>query len=266
MAKPGRLFLLLLFLALTAGLHADSAADLVMKAVVRISGRSKTGDPVMGTGFLVQAGGSNRRRAWLVTAAHVFQQVNGDTVDLLLRRRKRERVASFEQAYQIRSGALPRFRADVGSDVAALLLELPADSDCAMLSYTMLAAENDFSSARICAGSDLMIFGFPYGESFADTGNCLIRSGLISSGPLTPVGDYPYFLADFEVFAGYSGAPVLVRARDQMLIAGMVLEEVFLEELRPGRKKTLRTSRGLGLARVINASAIRDFIAAQEKR
>jgi len=41
----------------------------------------------------------------------------------------------------------------------------------------------------------------------------------------------------------------------------MVLEEVFLEELRQSGKKTSRTRRGLGLAKVLSGPLIKIFLA-----
>lgn len=237
-------------------------ADTSVNAVVRISGVNSQKEPVMGTGFLIQADASKPRRAWLVSAAHLFAQISGDKIELLLRRGDK----AFSQPYQLRSNGRNLFFRDDSYDLAAFLLELPVDCSCSLLAPAMLADDEDFRRYQVDVGSRLLIYGFPYGESFDQTGNCIVRTGIISSSPLLPADRYPSFLADFEVFPGYSGAPVFSGQAGRKIIYGMVLEEVFLEELRPSGKKTKRTRHGLGLARVLLSSHIRDFIAELGRR
>jgi hypothetical protein len=226
--------------------------------VVRISGVNAQKEPVFATAFLVQAAGN--RQAWLVTAAHVFRQIAGEKIELILRRQYSGRIQAFSQAYQIRKDGQNLFFADRHFDVAAFLLELPADCSCSLLSPSILAREQDFSRYRAGVGSKLLVYGFPYGEYFDQTGNCIVRSAIISSSPLLPAAIYPDFLVDFEVFAGYSGAPVLLEHEGKAIFVGMVLEEVFVEELRSQAKKVLRTRHGLGLARVLNSIHVKNFI------
>lgn len=257
-----KLSLLIIFLvAGTANLLAASAASSIMNSVVRISGRSKKSAPVMGTGFLVQRTTSNHRQAWLVTASHVFKMISGDTIDLLLRQKTANGVAQRTESFKIRLSGNPLYKTHSRFDLAALLIELPETADYSLLSMETLAEEKDFSRLDLGIGNRLLIYGFPYGESFRDTGYCIVRNGIISSFPLLPVAKYSSYLADFEVFEGYSGSPVIVDLARTTMVSGMALEEVFLEELRPGKTKTLRKRHGLGLAKILNSAIIKEFIA-----
>lgn len=235
-------------------------AEAGVGSVIRISGFNHLKEPVLATAFLVQASGKGPRQAWLITAAHVFRQIAGEKVELLLRRQRQGRIQAFSQAYQIRKGGQELFFVYRQFDMAAFLLELPSDCSCSLFSPSILAQEQDFLRYRAGVGSKLLVYGFPYGESYDQTGNCIVRSAIISSSPLLPATVYPDFLADFEVFAGYSGAPVLLEHDGKAIIVGMVLEEVFIEELRSQAKKVLRTRHGLGLARVLNSIHVKNFI------
>ncbi len=253
----------LLLLILASGSEVAMAFDYgdIMRSVVRVSGVDTKNEPVMGTAFLVQA---NDRKAWLLSAAHFFDLVSNDRIEVQFRRSKQRQTKAFSQAYQIRVAGANQYVVHPGCDLAALLLELPSDSDSCLLAGEMVADEETMS--HLGPGQQLLVFGFPYGQAFAETGNCIIRSGIISSGPLVPASHYPWFPADFEVFAGYSGAPVFAQAGGKVKLVGMALEEMFLEELRPGRKKTMRTSRGLGLAKILHPAIIREFIVGLQRR
>lgn len=240
--------------------YARSDAGKVMDSVVRISGSNSDKEPVMGSGFLVKA--ALPRQAWLISAAHFFKRLEEKKIELLLRRSSGQKVTGFSQAYNFtpEQGLV----VDKQHDLAAFLIELPQDCSCRLLSEEMFASESDFEKLEV--GNKLLIYGFPYGESFEQTGNAVVRGGIVSSFPLMPVNIYSTFLADFEVFAGYSGGPVFFEKDGRFRLAGMILEEVFLEELRPEKKTVRRTRRGLGLARVLNSLIIKEFIARRLQR
>lgn len=252
--------LLLGLVAIGAALAAAPATNLVMKSVFRISGNTSKGEPVMGTGFLVQRNSNDKRQAWLITAYHVLTMISGEKASLLIRMNSSGVYVGVADSIRIRLNANNLYHIDGKHDLAALPVELPANSDYNLLSTEMLATEKDFTRLNVGVGSRLLVYGFPYGESFQETGYCIVRNGIVSSFPLFPVSPYSSFLADFEVFEGYSGAPVIIESDRGLMLLGMALEEVFLEELRPGKSKTLRKRHGLGLAKVLNSAVIRDFV------
>jgi hypothetical protein len=250
----------LAFVVGSACLQAMPTTDLIMNSVVRISGSGSSTEPVMGTGFLVQ--GSSRNQAWLVSAAHVFQMISGNKIDLLIRQKKGKGFSEKKLTFFLRAAGENLFIKHERYDLAALSLELPDNCVFSLLGVEMFADEKRFVEINAKTGSRLLVYGYPYGEAYDKTGFCIVRGGIISSFPLLPSSEYTSYLVDFEVFEGYSGSPVLFVENGYNLIVGMALEEVFLEELRPGRKRTVRRRHGLGLARVLNSALVKSFVEA----
>jgi hypothetical protein len=258
--KTGRFSVFLIMLLLGAAqLDAAPSTSQILKAVVRITGHNASSEPVMGSGFLVR--GPRTGQVWLITAAHIFNIVKSANFKLLLRLNSAAAAnTGIEFEVPLQKAGHKLYKAHRQYDLAALLVAMPANAAYNVLSPDMFAREEDFKTGNVEAGSSLLIFGYPYGSVFGNTGYAMVRSGIISSFPLLPVREFPCFLADFEVFEGNSGSLVVFSGQQKKMVAGMVLEEVFLEELRPGKKNTLLRRHGLGLARVLNADIIKKFI------
>lgn len=236
---------------------ADASVDAVMRAVVSVSGRGSSGEPVFASAFLVES--RSRNTFWLVSSAHSFNRITDEYIRVNLRRCERGVYFPCPLQVRIREGSRTFYFAHTSLDLAAIKIEIPSEADCCMLSRDFIADEKQLNRLTLGAGSQVIIVGYPYGESCNEAGFAFARSGIVSSFPVRPASIYPVFFVDFEVFAGYSGAPVISNNGSALL--GMVMEEVFLEELRPRKgKKQLRTSRGLGLAKVLSAPLIVDFI------
>ncbi len=251
-------------IAVCTAIPAFSAMDSVVRSVVRISGRDKSSGEVFATGFLVHADSKmkNRNSAWLITASHVFKQIKGDFVTVILRSKHQARFIRSEVNLKIRDSQRDYFHCHLLYDIAAIKIQLADGIDACMLSQSFIA--DDARLARIGFGpaTGLVIPGYPYGQESSDSGFPFCRQAIVSSFPVLPGREYPVFHVDFEVFAGYSGAPIIVAEANQMVLAGMILEEVFLEELSPAKKKgqVSRTRRGLGIARALSAQIIKDFV------
>lgn len=261
MLNRGLRICVLLLLCLCVGVPAASNnIDAVMRSVVALSGQSSGGETVFASAFMVEA--RERNRVWLVSSAHSFASITGDFARVSLRRFERNIYRPLPFQVRIRAGGRALYFTHQNFDLAAIKIELPAEADYCVLSRDFIADEKQLKRVAAGAGTQVLIPGFPYGESCNDAGFAFARSGVISSFPLCPASIYPIFHVDFEVFAGYSGAPVIFAGSGGALLLGMVLEEVFLEELRSQKgKKQLRTRRGLGLARVLSAPLLGDFIA-----
>lgn len=259
---PGhRLFLavLLVLSGLSLPVRA-SAIDNVMRSVVALSGRDRSGEPVFATAFMVAATGRNT--VWLVSSAHSFNLIAEDHARITLRRRLRDTYSPLPLKLRIRSQGQQLYFTHEHLDLAAIKIELPAEADSCLLAPDFIADAKRMQRMAIGAGSQVLIPGYPYGEACNEAGFAFVRQGVLASFPLRPASVYPVFYVDFEVFAGYSGAPVILSdATGGSILLGMVLEEVFLEELRGSGKKRSRTWRGLGLAKVLSAPLIADFIA-----
>lgn len=242
---------------------AASSFDAVVRSVVRISARDSNGASIFASGFIVQSGtGRSTDSAWLVTARHILENNAGDTITIGMRRNMRGIFVAQPVQVKIKERGQKLFSCHAEFDLAALKILLPGETDNCLLARDFLADDRRLERSNYGPGSQVLIAGFPYGEACNEAGFAFTRTGVISSFPVLPAGMFPIFYVDFEVFAGYSGAPiVLADSSGSMFLVGMALEEVFLEELRPQKnKKTLRTQRGLGLAKALSATVIKEFL------
>ena len=246
---------------LPVAIMAGSPFDPVLRSVMRISGTDSSGEPVCGTAFLMQGRGSSDE-AWLVTAGHLLNRMRGEQVRIGMRRQVRGVFYAGDVQIRIRDGGRPLFHHSPELDLAALKIGLPGEADCCVLARDFAADDGRLDRAGFGSGVRVLIPGYPYGEASGGAGFAFVREGVVSSFPVLPSAAQPVFYVDFEVFEGYSGAPVIFSDGSSAgLLAGMVLEEVFLEELRQSGKKTSRTRRGLGLAKVLSGPLIKIFLA-----
>ncbi len=254
------LLILLVFVAVEP-LAAGSPFDAVLRSVLRISGSDGSGDPVFGTAFLMQGRGGASDQAWLVTAGHVLNRISGENAQITMRRQVRGVFYGSPVQVKIRAGGRPLFFHNPELDLAALKIGLPGEADCCVLARDFAADDGRLDRAGFGSGVRVLIPGYPYGEAASEAGFAFVREGIVSSFPVLPSSSQPVFYVDFEVFEGYSGAPVVFSGGDSTgFLAGMVLQEVFLEELRPAGKKTARTRRGLGLAKVLSGPLIKAYL------
>lgn len=238
-------------------------ADNIARAVVRLKGNDRSGGQVFATGFLVQADSSrNSGFLWLLTARHILDSCT-DSLTIGFRRLNNGVFQANPIKLKIRENGKPVYFSHEEYDVAAMKVSVSADLDNCLFSSDFIADDRMLEKSGFGMGSSLLVVGFPYGEACNDAGFAFARVAAVSSFPVLPSSLYSVFHADFEVFAGYSGAPVILNDdTGKQCLAGMVLEEVFLEEFEPIRKnKALRTRRGLGIARVLNAALIKKFLA-----
>lgn len=254
--------LLLLFVLVVSGpVMAGSPFDAVLRSVLRISGSDASGDPVFGTAFLMQGRGGNADQAWLVTAGHILTRISGENAQITMRRQVRGIFYGSPVQVKIRTGRQPLFYLNAELDLAALKIGLPGEADCCVLARDFAADDSRLDRAGFGSGVRVLIPGYPYGEAGSEAGFAFVREGVVSSFPVLPSSTQPVFYVDFEVFEGYSGAPVVFSGGDSTgFLAGMVLQEVFLEELRPAGKQTTRTRRGLGLAKVLSGPLIKAYL------
>jgi len=237
-------------------------ADNAARAVVRLRGNDSSGNAVFATGFLIQPESAvTGNYFWLVTAAHIFETCT-ETITVGFRRKNNGVFSEYPVAVKIRDNGRAIYSRHSEYDIGALKITAAADIDSCLLAHDFIGDDKMLEKCGFGMGCSLLIVGYPYGEACNDAGFAYARTAVVSSFPVLPSSFYPVFHADFEVFAGYSGAPVILNdGNGRFCLAGMVLEEVFLEEIESSRKKkTLRTRRGLGLARALNSAIIKDFL------
>lgn len=257
----GFIFVFLMILSCGSAGFADSGFDAVLRSVMRISGTDSSSEAVFGTAFLMQGRGGGSNQAWLVTAGHVFNSIRGEYAQITMRRQTRGIFFATPVQVKIRDGKTPLYVLNSEYDLAALRVVLPGEADCCILANDFAIDDARLARAGFGSGVRVLIPGYPYGEATSEAGFAFVRDGVVSSFPVLPSATNPVFYVDFEVFEGYSGAPVVFSdGGSSGFLAGMVIEEVFLEELRARGKKTARTRRGLGLAKVLSGPLIRSFL------
>jgi len=251
-----RKLLCLCFVLTLSNLYALNLSALMMHSVFKISGIGKDNKPVTGTCFFLSKRMNNGSyQPVLVTAAHILKKLKGKSVSIDFRFKTNSGFVSVTRKIQIKRGGQIMWR-ELG-DVAAIKLELPSKSDVKSISTDFLASNKLIKKYSINSGTSVAIIGYPYGTGFGKAQFPILRNGCVSSFPISSQNN---FLVDFEVFAGYSGAPVIVNKNKTGLILGMVVEEVFLEEVKPGSKTS--KIKGLGLGKVLPAALIKQLVEA----
>ncbi len=249
---------------------ADSdLASTLMRSTFKIQGQTSAG-----TGFIIGkplAADPNRGFYVLVTAAHVLEEIKEDTAILHLRRKADIGFTRLPTPIQIRRSGAPLWRKHPDVDVAAMAVRLPAGVDIVLVSTASLATDDVLRRLEVHPGDELLVLGFPYGAEANEAGFPILRSGRISSYPLTPTTDTKSFLLDFNVFAGNSGGPVFMHHENRVygggthlgvthFIAGLVSQEQNVSERIKSLTEELIKTHRLALGVVIHASFIEELL------
>lgn len=211
------------------------AATQVIEATVQIEQSLPEGGRTVGSGFLVSTKAADGSpQTLLVTAKHVFTRMPGAEAQVGYRAPTADGGWRFApQPLRIRDDqGAPLWRAHPTRDVAVISLRAPERFAQAAIPVGYLAPGTD--AAEVRPGEELMVLGYPRGLSANDAGFPILRAGRVASYPLTPASS-PTFLLDFSVFPGNSGGPVFhTGAGGQPLIAGLLTQEVELDDERLG--------------------------------
>ncbi len=252
----------------------------LMESTFMIQGPSARipGQPTLGTVFLIgrPVPGSNYSRIVLVTAAHVLEEIQGDTAILNLRKKTDEKTNSWVRSpipLKIRANGQPLWKKHPEADVAVMYIEIPNDTMMKQaVSSDLLADDKMLTEFEVKPGDELRSLGFPLGVVSNDAGFPVLRSGRIASYPLLPTDKTKTFLLDFRIFKGNSGGPVYFVERYRPIlrqlggfmsyhfIVGLVSEEILLQEQSGGQYSQEIHLTQLGLAKVVHASLIKQAI------
>lgn len=197
--------------------EANQLHELMMEATVKIVG-PKAGAPgefSAGTGFIMGKPAASGEKLFyvLITAAHVFNDMEGDDATLTLRIKSNIAnvpYARSEAKIPIRAGGKNLWMTHPSADVAVMYLELPQRPALRILPISLLADDAFVTKFELHPGDDVFAMGYPYGIEANDFGFPILRTGHIASFPLAPAKDVKAFLVDFAVFGGNSGGPVYV--------------------------------------------------------
>jgi hypothetical protein len=243
---------------------------ILMQTTFYVQGSAKKGGTTSGTVFLLIRPFSAQPdakmtsgRAVLVTAAHVLDDIAGETAEIFLRTQQTgtERWTMQRGRFAIRRAGLPLWKQLPDIDVAAMYVTWPVPTNV-IAPTTMLADDAMLTKAGAGPGVALKVVGYPLGMASNDAFFPILRTGDIASYPLLPTKDNKTFLLDFRVFKGNSGGPVFYSPHElaggamlccpPQFIMGLVSKEASLNmpyaELQ------------LSLGQIVQASLIREVI------
>lgn len=206
-------------------------------------------------------------KAVLVTAAHVFEEMNGDTATILLRTHHGEQWVVQPARFSIRRNGQALWKKQPDADVAVMYVKFPALSQstlsmAAMAPTSLLADDEVLQQRGVVPGVDLKILGFPFATSSNEAGFPILRTGTIASYPLLPTATTRSFLVDFRVFKGNSGGPVYYSRPEPKGSAFLCCPPQFIMGL-VSKEKSLDmpyTQLQLSLGEVVHASIIKSTI------
>jgi hypothetical protein len=253
--------------------------SVLMESTFRIEGRNAQNQPTMGTAFVMGrpfptgiTNMSGKGRYVLITAAHVLQDMQGDTAILHMRQKMNGTDwVRLPIIVSIRANGQPHWTKHASADVAVMYVGLPEAAGIPLLSTDLLADDKSLSELQIHPGDTLECLGYPFGTESSEAGFPFLRSGKIASYPLLPTARTKTFLLDFNVFKGNSGGPVYMvesmrtlgnatRMGTVYFIAGIVTEEKSFSEQFVGQYTAELHQYQLGLAVVVHASLVKEAI------
>jgi hypothetical protein len=152
----------------------------------------------------------------LVTAAHVFEAIGGDTAILALRKKEPDGgYTATPWPIKLRDNGKPLYVKAPDADVAALYVDMPDDLNVVILPNSFLADDDALKQFEIHPGDELLCLGFPLYIS-SESGFPILRSGKIASYPIIPTTINKHIYFDFRVFEGNSGGPVYFVDHDRV--------------------------------------------------
>jgi hypothetical protein len=263
--------------------QSDKDFDLntvLMESTFKLEGQTAQGQTTIGTAFVMgrpyprkPGEQAQKARYVLITAAHVLEEMQGDTATLYLRRKiDNDNWAKVPLAIPIRANGQPLWTKHPSADVAVMYIRLPSEVSIPLLSTDLLADDSMIQQYEIHPGDELKCLGYPLGLEANDAGFPVLRSGTIASYPLLPTNATKVFLFDFRVFKGNSGGPVYFVDSNRTykghtmvgesihFIMGLVSGERLFQQQIPGPYSEEVRQLQLGLAQVVHASLIKEAI------
>lgn len=229
-------------------LQADEAVETLLFSTYKVFHRDS-----VGTGLVVEKGGAK----FLVTAHHVLDRIPGPSC-LLVDRNKGKEGQYFRKdlKIQIRSAeGKPAWKKHEKLDIACL--PLPKEFPVRAIPFTVLATKED--AAELHTGDAVRSVGFPEREESNGAGFPVVRQGIISNFPITPIASHQHFLIDMTSFSGDSGGPVmhstLRRENGHPIVLGFVFaKRNITETVKESRFVERKITHPLHLSQAIHAA------------
>jgi S1-C subfamily serine protease len=261
MLFEGQFMRLFIFAVLVLELAVPAYAEVTPSQIVLASYRVEHPNTT-GTGFVLDRPDPNepeRQQLLLVTAAHVFEGMKGETATLVLREQNEGgKWAAKSEKIRIRKGQKPLWVQHPKEDVAVIFLDFPSEKPIDSLPISVLATAEDWNTHAPEPGSFIRCVGYPHAPIFKPSraGFATTRLGCIADYPLTPIDDHPKYLVDFNIFEGNSGGPIYSdQLGDEIKIIGLVHGQHFIDERFKNIYSEGMTRKRLGLA-IIESSAV----------
>ena len=241
---------------------------ILMESTFRIHGPKKdqTDKISFGTSFLMgKPVPSDKAKLYyvLVSAGHVYDEIDGDDAFLLMRKPKADGTYDTPLwKIKLRDNGKNLYVKNPSADVAALYVDMPDDLNVTVVPTALLATDELLKRFEVHPGDELMTLGFPLLVS-SPFGYPVLRSGRISSFPIIPTNVVKRIYFNFNVFSGNSGGPVYFVDRHRYYQGQTHLGEVIqfvigveIEELRAA----LFDNQPLGVAGVVPSPFIIETI------
>jgi len=221
-------------LSQTAPVYAEFSDinTVLMQSTFRIHGPSMEGTGTsFGTVFILGKplkDNSTRAAYVLVTATHVLGAIKGASATLLLRKKNADGTYTrllWDIPIRDATGK-ELFLRHKTADVAVMYVRLPTGIDLPILGTNLIADDKRLSDLEIHPGDELLCLGYPFGLAVNDWGFPILRSGIISSYPLTPAQAVKFIGFDFRVYGGNSGGPVYFKYSNRVYSTGTRLGEM----------------------------------------
>ncbi len=254
---------------------------ILMESTFKIAGDNG----VYGTVFVVGkpiSGSTGEGYSVLVTAAHVLEQITGDSATIFFRQKGREKVDKSPYRYKIRQNGKPLWIKHPKVDVAVMYIILPPGHGVKGVSTKLFSNDQMLQKFEMYPGREIKVLGFPLGMESSSAGYPVLRTGSIASFPLVPVDREKTFLVDFRVFEGNSGGPVYFfdhywykREREDIefdkrqiltaglgveFILGLVSDQVSVTETTQSSFQEVKQKYSLSLAKVVHGALIKEAI------
>jgi V8-like Glu-specific endopeptidase len=239
----------------------------LMESTFQIVGPSakQQGATSGGTVFIMGKLVSDDRAAYvLITAAHVLEEIGGNTAKIFFRWRNDDgSYGQRDHEFAIRENGKALYVKHNDVDVAAMYMKMPIEfQKIKMLPIDLIGSDEWLKKFEVHPGDELVCLGYPLFAA-GQHGYPILRSGKIASYPIVPAKEQKNWLFDFRIFPGNSGGPVYFADRNRMyggathvgeviqFLAGIITQQV---------NSTIFKDKDLSLGVVIPAEFVRETL------
>ena len=238
--------------------RADEAAEQLVLATYKLANDSST---ATGTVYQREIAEDTTQR-YVVTAAHVFEAMKGDSCTLVSRYQREDGLYMRKDIQiPVRHEGKPLWKKHASEDVAVLLL--PDDLSVESLPFDCLATEEILQQVHV--GDDICSAVYPERSEANPAGLPILRAGMIASHPLLPVKPHPMYLVDTNSWPGDSGGPVshktLRASNGTPLVIGIIRGmRNITDTVKESRFVEKKIHYPLGISEVLHATLAKEVI------